>query len=108
MKLHLLAATTVLLTLAGAAAVPDKQVIITYPKDTPDSVLQQAKDAIKAANLSSMSCPSGSNFDDVLKTANRGFAATASAKALDVVNTLSTDFIATIEEDQIVTINQPS
>ena len=49
MKLHLLTVTAALLTLAGATAVPDKQVIITYPKDTPDSILQQAKDAIKAA-----------------------------------------------------------
>lgn len=49
MKLHLISTTIALLTLAGAAAAADKQVIITYPNDTPDSVLRQAKDAIKAA-----------------------------------------------------------
>ena len=49
MKLYLLSTAVALLNLAGAAAAPDKQVIITYPNDTPDSVLKQAKDAIKAA-----------------------------------------------------------
>lgn len=49
MKLSFISIAVALLTLAGAAAAPDKQVIITYPNDTPDSVLKQAKDAIRAA-----------------------------------------------------------
>jgi hypothetical protein len=31
------------------AQMPQKAVIVSYPNDTPDSVLNQAKDAIKAA-----------------------------------------------------------
>jgi hypothetical protein len=31
------------------AQLPQKAVIVSYPNDTPDSVLNQAKDAIKAA-----------------------------------------------------------
>lgn len=37
------------LTFAFAAVQPQKAVIISYPDNTPDHVLNQAKDAIKAA-----------------------------------------------------------
>lgn len=45
---------TILSTLAFAAVVlgatmPQKSVIISYPDDTPDSVVDQAKSAIKSA-----------------------------------------------------------
>ena len=36
-------------TAALAVASPQKAVIVSYPNDTPDSVVDQAKDAIKAA-----------------------------------------------------------
>jgi len=37
------------LSLALAATMPQKAVIVSYPDDTPDSIVDQAKDAIKAA-----------------------------------------------------------
>lgn len=36
-------------TVALAVATPQKAVIVSYPNDTPDSVVEQAKNAIKAA-----------------------------------------------------------
>jgi hypothetical protein len=36
-------------TFALAATQPQKAVLITYPDNTPESILDQAKDAIKAA-----------------------------------------------------------
>lgn len=38
-----------LLTVVLSATVPQKAVIISYPDSTPDGILDQAKDAIKAA-----------------------------------------------------------
>ena len=49
MKLHIFPILSALLMLATAAQVPQKQVVVTYSKETPDSLLVEAKDAIKAA-----------------------------------------------------------
>ncbi len=38
-----------LITVVMAAAQPQKAVIVSYPNDTPDSIVDQAKDAIVAA-----------------------------------------------------------
>ena len=38
-----------LLTVVMAAAQPQKAVIVSYPNDTPDSIIDAAKDAIVAA-----------------------------------------------------------
>jgi len=38
-----------LITVVLAATMPQKAVIISYPDNTPDRILDQAKDAIKAA-----------------------------------------------------------
>lgn len=38
-----------LVTVAMAVTQPQKAVIVSYPDDTPDSVVEQAKGAIKAA-----------------------------------------------------------
>lgn len=38
-----------LFALTAVALAPQKAVIVTYPEDTPDSVLDQAKDAIRKA-----------------------------------------------------------
>jgi len=37
------------ITVAMSAAQPQKAVIISYPNDTPDSIIDQAKDAVLAA-----------------------------------------------------------
>jgi Mrp family chromosome partitioning ATPase len=38
-----------LFALTAIAVAPQKAVIVTYPENTPDSVLDQAKDAIRKA-----------------------------------------------------------
>ena len=47
-----LAAVSVLLVAVAVGAgglAPQRQVLVTYPKDTPESTIDSAKDAIKAA-----------------------------------------------------------
>lgn len=48
MKLGLLV-LPVLVTAALGVTMPKKAVIVSYPDDTPDNIVDQAKDAIKAA-----------------------------------------------------------
>jgi hypothetical protein len=48
MKLAIISALAMSAVVLGAQ-LPQKAVIVSYPNDTPDSVLNQAKDAIKAA-----------------------------------------------------------
>ncbi len=48
MKLTLFVILAVI-TVVLAAAQPQKAVIVSYPNDTPDSIVDQAKDAIVAA-----------------------------------------------------------
>jgi hypothetical protein len=48
MKLAIISALAMSAIVLGAQ-LPQKAVIVSYPNDTPDSVLNQAKDAIKAA-----------------------------------------------------------
>lgn len=48
MKLQLLSIFA-LVALAVGAKLPQKQVIVSYPDNTPDSVLDKAKNAIKEA-----------------------------------------------------------
>lgn len=48
MKFTILSILT-FITVVLAAAQPQKSVIVSYPNDTPDSIVNQAKDAIVAA-----------------------------------------------------------
>ncbi|RFU32664.1 hypothetical protein B7463_g3657, partial [Scytalidium lignicola] len=71
---------------------PQKSVIVTYPDDTPDSVISDAKDAItKAGGV-------------ITHEYNlfKGFAAQTPATALDTVQTLGSKYNPVIEEDQVV------
>ncbi|MCJ1257688.1 hypothetical protein MMC24_005514 [Lignoscripta atroalba] len=94
MKFSIVTLLLALFTLAATGRAPQKQVIVSYPKDTPETILHQAKAAIEAA---------GGVITHEYELI-KGFAATASAKALDTVSELSAEFSPTIEEDQIVTI----
>lgn len=49
MKFPLLSLVLVLLAAFAFAAGPQKSVIVSYPENTPDSVLDKAKDAIRKA-----------------------------------------------------------
>ncbi|KAL3418672.1 hypothetical protein PVAG01_10388 [Phlyctema vagabunda] len=80
--------------LAVGVAQPQKAVIISYPDSTPDTVLEQAKEAIRLA---------GGVITHEYKLI-KGFAAKAPAKALETVQTWGNDYHAVIEEDQMVKI----
>jgi len=76
------------------AQMPQKAVIVSYPDNTPDSILDQAKAAIKAA---------GGMVTHEYKLI-KGFAAKAPAKVLENVQMWGNDYHAVIEEDQMVSI----
>ncbi|EFW22479.1 conserved hypothetical protein [Coccidioides posadasii str. Silveira] len=98
MKVTLTVIFSFLFSAAMAASAQHKSVIITFPSETPDSVVQQAKDAIKA------------NGGKITHEYNliKGFAAEAPSVAMDAVSALGTEYPPVIEDDQIVTINQPA
>ncbi|KAE8449275.1 hypothetical protein EG329_008442 [Mollisiaceae sp. DMI_Dod_QoI] len=77
-----------------AAQLPQKNIIVSYDDNVPDSIINQAMDAIKEA---------GGMITHEYKLI-KGFAAKAPAKVLDTVQTWGNDFHAVIEEDQMVTI----
>ncbi|RDW83104.1 hypothetical protein BP5796_04595 [Coleophoma crateriformis] len=83
-----------LASLVLAAAKPQKAVIVSYPDNTPDSVVTKAMDTIKSA---------GGIITHEYKLI-KGFAAKAPAKALETVQTLGNEYQAVIEEDQMVSV----
>ncbi|KAG0647901.1 Uncharacterized protein D0Z07_5898 [Hyphodiscus hymeniophilus] len=95
-------------TVALAVQMPLKSVIVSYPDDTPDSVVDKAMDAVKAAG--GMVCARLSISHNLLGfritheyKLIKGFAAKAPAKVLETVQTWGNDYHAIIEEDQMVT-----
>jgi len=80
----------------AAVKVPQKSVVITYPQSTPGWVLDKAKEAIISAG----------GFITHEYHIFKGFAATAPAKAFEIVGSLSTEYAPTIEEDQIVSVQE--
>ncbi|KAH8593650.1 hypothetical protein B0O99DRAFT_626738 [Bisporella sp. PMI_857] len=87
-----------LLALVGATMaveLPQKSVIVSYPNETPDSIIEQAKNAIKEA---------GGMITHEYKII-KGFAAKAPPKILESVQVWGNDYHALIEEDAMVSIN---
>ncbi|ERF75902.1 hypothetical protein EPUS_01268 [Endocarpon pusillum Z07020] len=96
MKLFLLSYLLIcLFGLTVIAVAPQKAVIVTYPDDAPDSVLDQTKKEIERA---------GGIITHEYKLI-RGFAAQASTRALEAVQALSSQYLPLIEEDSIVSID---
>ncbi|MCJ1404394.1 hypothetical protein MMC11_007619 [Xylographa trunciseda] len=93
MKLYIFSILLSLLVISTTATLPKKQVVITYPSNTPDSVLDEAKLVITSA---------GGVITHEYELI-KGFAVKASVKILDKVHALSSDFTPNIEEDSIVT-----
>ncbi|RKU43926.1 hypothetical protein DL546_001070 [Coniochaeta pulveracea] len=89
----LVAALTVV---SGAVAVDvQKSVIISYPAETPDSVVDQAKKAIK---------DSGGIITHEYQLI-KGFAAKVGEKILENVAAMGKPYNALVEEDEVVSIN---
>ncbi|KAL8911401.1 MAG: hypothetical protein Q9172_007681 [Xanthocarpia lactea] len=90
--------TNVLLPLFGllAFASAQRQVLITYPHDTPPSIVESAKKAILAT---------GGKITEEYSLI-KSFAATLSSEAIDTINSLSSSHKPIVEDDQIVTIQK--
>ncbi|KAL8822677.1 MAG: hypothetical protein Q9191_006590 [Dirinaria sp. TL-2023a] len=93
MKLSNLYAISAGLALGVTAASPQKQVLITYPTDTPESALIQAKNSIESGGGQIL------HEFELLK----GFIVKASEHAIESIHALSEEYKPLIEEDQTVT-----
>ncbi|KAL4786701.1 hypothetical protein BJX76DRAFT_320517 [Aspergillus varians] len=91
MKLFSTVAALGLLPLALASSI-----LVTYPKDTPDSVIDSAKDSIREA---------GGFITHEYSVLIKGFSATAPEEAIQQISTQSTAYKPTIEQDQTVSIS---
>ncbi|KAL4912463.1 hypothetical protein BDW62DRAFT_194558 [Aspergillus aurantiobrunneus] len=91
MKLLTAAISLCLLPLALA-----NSILVTYPKDTPDSVINSAKDSIKEA---------GGVITHEYSLVIKGFAATAPEEAIQQISTQNAAYRPTIEQDQTVSIS---
>ncbi|KAI4228376.1 MAG: hypothetical protein L6R36_001659 [Xanthoria steineri] len=80
-----------------AAASAERQVVVTYPNDTPPSIIDQAKEAILAT---------GGKITKEFSLI-KSFAATVSSDVVDTLNALSSTHKPIVEDDQkTITIQQ--
>lgn len=93
MRVQGLLALLGILALGVNGLAPQQQYLITYPKDAPQSDLDDYKHAITAAGGQVL------HEYELIK----GFIVKASTQALDTIHTLSQKHAPTIEEDKIVT-----
>jgi len=95
MKFYIISLLLALLAVTVSAVAPQKAIIVTYPEHTPNSVVQDAMNAIIEAG------------GVITHEYNlfKGFAAKASAKALETVTTMGAEFNPVVEEDSIVSID---
>ncbi|EON69662.1 hypothetical protein W97_08914 [Coniosporium apollinis CBS 100218] len=90
MKFALLSLLLSLLAAFAMAAAPQQSVIVSYPNETPDSVVEQAKKAIvEAGGIIT-------HEYNIIK----GFAAKAPAKVLESIRTWGAEYNALVEVDQ--------
>lgn len=104
-----------LVTIGSAISAPaQRQVMITYPDGTHESVLEQAKEAIVAAacaflpnhySSAPLTRPKGGKVTQEY-TMIKGFTATVSNEILDTLSTLSTTHKPFVEDDGVVTTQQ--
>ncbi|CAO2648480.1 Nn.00g077470.m01.CDS01 [Neocucurbitaria sp. VM-36] len=93
MRFALLSLTIALLAAFAMAVAPQRSVIISWPNETPDQVVEDAKEAIRKAKGVI------THEYNIIK----GFAAQAPASALEFVSTMSDVYKCEIEEDGVVT-----
>ncbi|KUL85825.1 hypothetical protein ZTR_07336 [Talaromyces verruculosus] len=72
-----------------------KPIVVSYPDNTPDSVLNEAKKAITDAG----------GWITHEFNLFKGFAAKASSSAIETIQASSTNFLPVIEEDKVVTVD---
>lgn len=113
MKFYIISLLLALLAVTVSAVAPQKAIIVTYPEHTPNSVVQDAMNAIIEAGgvitheYSESDAPCLSRKSQLMTTPDlfKGFAAKASAKALETVTTMGAEFNPVVEEDSIVSID---
>ncbi|KAL4868220.1 hypothetical protein BDV12DRAFT_169958 [Aspergillus spectabilis] len=71
-------------------------ILVTYPKNTPDSVIDDAKDSFRKA---------GGVITHEYSLVIKGFAATGPEEAIQQISTKSAAYQPTIEQDQPVSIS---
>ncbi|KAI6364933.1 hypothetical protein MCOR25_005530 [Pyricularia grisea] len=94
MKLSAYVIAALTLVSTGLAVEVKKQVIVTYPSDTPDSVIQAAKDKITESG------GVVTHSYDIIK----GFSATVGESMLNSMSTEDAQYKPTVEEEQILSI----
>lgn len=99
---------------ALAISTEQRPVIVSYPKGTPDRIIEEAMEAVRKAVRLSTSLPSAQPKLIIPKGGSitheyhliRGFAAHASDEMLDLIQSLGEGKHApTVEEDKVVSIN---
>ncbi|KAI1438589.1 hypothetical protein GGR50DRAFT_369525 [Xylaria sp. CBS 124048] len=95
MRFLTVAATALAVAQGAFAAVATKDVIVTFPAETPNDVVSRAMEDIRNA---------GGVITHEYKLL-KGFAAKAPQKILEAVTAWSSEYHAVIEEDQIVKIS---
>ena len=93
------------------AAAPQQAIVVSYPNDTPDSVIAEAmamiKEAVRYGNLlywCETDTMQGGMITHEYKLI-KGFAANAPAKALKSVQVMGAKYNALVESDSEVSIN---
>lgn len=118
---NLLLALFAFLSLVAAAAQPQKSVIISWPSDTPNHIIDAAKaEILKAGGVITheyhilkyvqrlCAVDVVRQIPQRLTLIARGIAATGTAKVFEFISTMDTRYEPRIEEDQVVTIQQQS
>ncbi|KAI8943793.1 hypothetical protein NX059_001767 [Plenodomus lindquistii] len=96
MRFALFSLVIALLAAFAMAVAPHRSVIISWPKDTPDKIIEEAKEAIRKAKGQI------THEYNIIK----GFAANAPSSALEFVSALSDVYKCEIEEDGVVTTQE--
>ncbi|RMZ91207.1 hypothetical protein DV736_g1568, partial [Chaetothyriales sp. CBS 134916] len=95
MPIFLISLIVALLAIFASAVVQQQSVMVTYPQDTPQSIIDKAMDAVKST---------GGVVTHEFKLI-KGFAAQASDSALDAVKALGDKYIPVIEGDSVFSID---
>ncbi|KAJ4357072.1 hypothetical protein N0V95_002810 [Ascochyta clinopodiicola] len=93
MRFATLSVLTALFAATTMAAAPQRSVIISFPNETPDHIVEEAKEGIRKAKGVI------THEYNIIK----GFACQAPASALEFVTTMGEQYKVEIEEDGIVT-----
>ncbi|RMZ75115.1 hypothetical protein DV737_g5448, partial [Chaetothyriales sp. CBS 132003] len=96
MRNFLITLIVAFLAICASAVVQQQSVMVTYPQDTPQSIIDKAMEAVKST---------GGVITHEFKLI-KGFAAQASDSALEAVKALGDKYIPVIEGDSVVSVDE--